>query len=159
MKTIKIGNASVPLADYAIGAAAVLGIRDSGKTVTSKGLAEQLIDSGVRQLKALGLVAVDGNRVVLTKAGNDAAVEGGFEPLPTGDALRDFWRSKLDGGELKIFGVLEDAYPTGMTKQQIAEATGYKSTSVYEFCRKLIARKIVVTTFGGLTLSTKLYEK
>lgn len=47
MKDIRIGNVSVPIVDYAIGASAVLGIRDSGKTVTSKGIAEQLLDSGV----------------------------------------------------------------------------------------------------------------
>jgi len=43
MKDILIGSIKVPLIDYAVGAAAVLGIRDSGKTVTAKGIAEQLI--------------------------------------------------------------------------------------------------------------------
>lgn len=37
----------MPIVDYAIGASAVLGIRDSGKTVTSKGIAEQLLEAGV----------------------------------------------------------------------------------------------------------------
>lgn len=46
-KVIHIGKVTVPLVDYAVGAAAVLGIRDSGKTVTSKGIAEQLLDNGV----------------------------------------------------------------------------------------------------------------
>jgi hypothetical protein len=41
---IHIGNSKVPLIDYAVGAAAVLGIRDSGKTVTTKGIVEQLLD-------------------------------------------------------------------------------------------------------------------
>lgn len=44
-REIQIGKVSVPLADYAVGAAAILGIRDSGKTVTAKGIAEQLIDA------------------------------------------------------------------------------------------------------------------
>lgn len=39
---LHIGNVTIPISDYAVGASAVLGIRDSGKTVTSKGLAEQL---------------------------------------------------------------------------------------------------------------------
>lgn len=46
-KTISIGDIHVPLVDYAVGASAVLGIRDSGKTVTSKGIAEQLMENGV----------------------------------------------------------------------------------------------------------------
>lgn len=44
---IHIGKVTVPIVDYAVGAAAVLGIRDSGKTVTSKGIAEQLLDNGI----------------------------------------------------------------------------------------------------------------
>lgn len=44
---IHIGTVKVPLLDYAIGGAAILGIRDSGKTVTAKGIAEQLIDHGI----------------------------------------------------------------------------------------------------------------
>jgi hypothetical protein len=45
--SIHIGKVTVPIVDYAVGAAAVLGIRDSGKTVTSKGIAEQLLDNGI----------------------------------------------------------------------------------------------------------------
>lgn len=47
MKNIKLGGQTIPLIDYAVGAAAILGIRDSGKTVTAKGIAEQLIENGV----------------------------------------------------------------------------------------------------------------
>lgn len=48
MKNIKIGSIEVALADYAVGANAILGIRDSGKTVTAKGIAEQLLDNDVQ---------------------------------------------------------------------------------------------------------------
>lgn len=44
---IQIGKLEISVADYAVGASAVLGIRDSGKTVTSKGIAEQLLDNGI----------------------------------------------------------------------------------------------------------------
>lgn len=47
MKHITIGRIEVPIADYAVGASAILGIRDSGKTVTAKGIAEQLLDHGI----------------------------------------------------------------------------------------------------------------
>lgn len=42
--TIHIGKVKVPLLDYAVSCTAILGIRDSGKTVTAKGIAEQLLD-------------------------------------------------------------------------------------------------------------------
>lgn len=44
---IHIGPEKLAVDDYATGAAAILGIRDSGKTVTAKGIAEQLLDCGV----------------------------------------------------------------------------------------------------------------
>lgn len=47
MTQIHIGKSSVPIIDYAVGAAAILGIRDSGKTVTAKGIVEQLLDAKI----------------------------------------------------------------------------------------------------------------
>lgn len=47
MTQIHIGNSKVPIIDYAVGAAAILGIRDSGKTVTAKGIVEQLLDHNI----------------------------------------------------------------------------------------------------------------
>lgn len=47
MTQIHIGSSKVPIIDYAVGAAAILGIRDSGKTVTAKGIVEQLLDHNI----------------------------------------------------------------------------------------------------------------
>lgn len=44
---IKIGTVKVPLLDYAVSCTAILGIRDSGKTVTAKGIAEQLLEHDI----------------------------------------------------------------------------------------------------------------
>lgn len=44
---IHIGSVKVPLLDYAVSCNAILGIRDSGKTVTAKGIAEQLLDHDI----------------------------------------------------------------------------------------------------------------
>lgn len=41
---VEIGSVKIPLLDYAVSCNAILGIRDSGKTVTAKGIAEQLLD-------------------------------------------------------------------------------------------------------------------
>lgn len=46
-KYIHIGETKIPTEDYAISATAILGIRNSGKTVTAKGIAEQLIEQGI----------------------------------------------------------------------------------------------------------------
>lgn len=44
---IQIGSVKIPLLDYAVSCNAILGIRDSGKTVTAKGIAEQLLDHDI----------------------------------------------------------------------------------------------------------------
>lgn len=46
-KFIRIGSVEIPLLDYVISGNAILGIRDSGKTVTAKGIAEQMLDAGI----------------------------------------------------------------------------------------------------------------
>ncbi len=47
MKTINIGELSVPLEDFVIARSAILGVNKSGKTYAAKGIAEQLLDYGV----------------------------------------------------------------------------------------------------------------
>lgn len=47
MSTIRIGSVQVELLDYAVSCSAILGIRDSGKTVTAKCIAEQLLDHDI----------------------------------------------------------------------------------------------------------------
>lgn len=82
-KTIKIGTVQIPLDSYVIGGTALLGIRESGKTVAAKGIAEQLLDYGVpivvfdaigvwRHLKAAG----DGPKA----KGYQVVVAGGAQP-------------------------------------------------------------------------------
>lgn len=82
-KSIKIGAVSIPLDSYVIGGTALLGIRESGKTVAAKGIAEQLLEHGVpivvfdaigvwRYLKTAG----DGANA----KGYQVVVAGGKEP-------------------------------------------------------------------------------
>lgn len=46
-KQIHLGGVRIPVEDYAVSCNAILGIRDSGKTVTAKGIAEQLIEADI----------------------------------------------------------------------------------------------------------------
>lgn len=46
-KNITIGSVEMPLEDFIVSRNAVLGITKSGKTFTSKGIAEQLMELGV----------------------------------------------------------------------------------------------------------------
>jgi hypothetical protein len=82
-KVIRIGDVSIPLENYATSGNAILGIKESGKTVLSKGIAEQLIEYDVMPIifDAIGVwrhlkTAGDGPNA----KGFKVVVAGGKEP-------------------------------------------------------------------------------
>jgi alkylated DNA nucleotide flippase Atl1 len=62
----------------------------------------------------------------ITDAG--LAALGTWEPLPTGPALVDYWLAQLSKAERAILQVLVAAGGRVMTKQQVADATGYEAS-------------------------------
>lgn len=102
-------------------------------------------DAYIQRLKEKGLVATSGDLVIA----QDGAVDhlGEFEPLPTGAALRDYWRSNLPEGERAVFDVLVAANGSGVSRESIDEATGYKRSSRDAYIQRLKARQLV--TIGG----------
>jgi hypothetical protein len=59
----------------------------------------------------------------ITEAGLQAL--GSYEPLPTGQELRDFWLNKLSPSEGKILRVLFDEYPDPVEQHALAQYAGY----------------------------------
>jgi len=80
---------------------------------------------------------------------NLAALGDDFEPLPTGDALREHWLTTLPEGERRILGHLIDVYPAGITGDELSDLTEYKRSSRNTYIQRLRARQLVVTS-GGL---------
>jgi chromosome segregation and condensation protein ScpB len=72
-----------------------------------------------------------------------------YAPLPTGDALREYWLPRLTEGERKILEVAITAYRDPVDREALRASTGYKSTSIYEYTRKLLARKLLVSSGPG----------
>lgn len=110
----------------------------------------------LRQLKASGYVEGDGPYRATDEG--IAALGSDFEPLPTGAELREYWQRRLTGGEAKLFESLIAAYPSAMTSAELQEATGYKSTSTYEYGRQLTARRIATNDRGTFRASDELFE-
>jgi hypothetical protein len=50
---------------------------------------------------------------------------GSFEPLPTGEALREYWLNKVGASKAKILQVLFDDYPDGNQASELAMKAGY----------------------------------
>jgi hypothetical protein len=56
---------------------------------------------------------------VATAAGVES-LSSSFQPLPTGQALREFWLNKLSRGERELLA----NYPSEFDRHQLSEATG-----------------------------------
>lgn len=75
------------------------------------------------ELRGAGFISSGSETIWITKEGRIAL--GPFQPLPTGEALRDYWRSRLgDSGKRKIFDAVVAAYPNPIHKLDVSEKTG-----------------------------------
>ncbi len=63
----------------------------------------------------------------ITAAGKGAV--GEVEPLPTGDNLINYWLNRLSSCQRAILEKLVNMHPECMTRQELAEATGYSDSS------------------------------
>lgn len=84
-KYIHIGDALIPIVDYAISGTAILGIRDSGKTYAAKGIVEQLLDAEVPPI----IVDPIGRWRYLKIAGDDSKNPKGYKVVVAGGEQPD----------------------------------------------------------------------
>jgi len=102
-------------------------------------------DTYLQRLSAAGLVDTSADLIRTTEAGL-GALGPEFEPLPTGDALREHWMGKLPGGERRVFEMVITAWPNPVDREAISETTGYKRSSRDTYLQRLKARRLVVET-------------
>jgi uncharacterized protein len=76
-------------------------------------------------LRSRGMIQGDGDRLTITEAGIQTL--GSWEPLPTGPALIDYWRSRLGKAERLILETLTQVFPDRLTKEEVAAKTGYEA--------------------------------
>ena len=76
-------------------------------------------------LRSRALIKGDGDRLTITDTGIETL--GSWDPLPTGSALIEYWRSRLGKAERLILETLSQAYPNALTKEQVAAGAGYEA--------------------------------
>lgn len=101
-------------------------------------------DTYLQRLRAADFVRVAdaGDRLIATDAGADV-LGSGYEPLPTGDALRSHWLGRLPEGERRVLDVLVGAYPGAVERSAIDDLTGYKRSSRDTYLQRLSSRKLI----------------
>lgn len=102
-------------------------------------------DAYIQRLREKGLVDVRGNSIYINDNGFNA-LGPDFEPLPTGDQLRDYWMSRLPIGEKKVLEVLCSWYPQEMERDLITEQTTFKRSTRDAYLQRLNAKRLVIST-------------
>jgi hypothetical protein len=102
-------------------------------------------------------VAIDGALISATDDGI-AALGSGYEALPTGEALRDYWMNRLPEGERRVLSALVEAWPNAVSRESLDEATGYKRSSRDTYIQRLGSRRLVVVSRDGVKASDTLFD-
>ncbi len=113
-------------------------------------------DTYLQRLRALDYIVFNGETILATEAGI-AVLGHDFEPLPTGDALKDYWLNRLSGGEKAILEKLISAYPSGVLKNELDEATGYQRSSRDTYIHRLRSRKLITDSHGIVRAADLLF--
>jgi chromosome segregation and condensation protein ScpB len=102
-------------------------------------------------------VELRGGNIVATQAGVDA-LGSDYEPLPTGEALQAYWLQRLPPGEQAVLEAAIAAYPNGVDREAIDEATGYKRSSRDAYIQRLQARQLLEKGGGAVVATAVLFE-
>lgn len=126
----------------------------SGYSLTSGGFGQSLA-----RLRQKGWLVGGGGAMQCTQEGLEAL--GPFEPLPTGDALIDFWKRKLPTlAARRVFEAIALSHPVGVNRESIAFSTGYSMTSggFGQALATLRGLELIVGTSDGMKLSSEMFE-
>lgn len=108
----------------------------------------------LRKLVVRNFIEKKGEIYIATQQGI-AALGPDYEIAPTGIELQQHVLARMDGGEKKIFEALLDNQPE-ISKADLQNIVQYKNTSMREYLRKLLARKLIVVNNEMIRLSEKL---
>jgi hypothetical protein len=113
-------------------------------------------DAYIQRLREKGYVEVHGSLVKITVEGQNA-LPPDYEPLPTGDALREYWLNRLPEGERRILQVLAEAYPESVARPYLDEATGYKRSSRDAYLQRMKAKRLWIPDGGAVKAADELF--
>lgn len=116
-------------------------------------------DSYLQRLREKGLIAPGASDTWQATEAGVAALGADFQPLPTGDELREHWLGKLPEGEKRVLEAVIAAWPGAASRDAIGEATGYKRSSRDSYIQRLRARRLVETDAEGVRASDRLFTE
>jgi uncharacterized protein len=117
------------------------------------------VDNVLSSLRTAGYVERSRGDIRITPAGLTAL--GEFEPLPSGDRLRDYWMLEAGGAaEAAFLKVVFEAYPGSLTRDEIAQRAGYSTTSAHvdNVLSRLRSLDLITGGRSAISASGELFE-
>jgi hypothetical protein len=110
-------------------------------------------DAYISRLRQKGLI---GEEPFVATDDGLSVLGSSFEPLPTGDELRDHWLRKLPQGESAVLRVLVEAYPEPVSRDRVTNATGFKRSTRDAYLSRLSTRKLAIAHRGGMVAASPI---
>jgi len=110
-------------------------------------------DAYIQRLRDKGYVETNGERVSATSEGNAAMPDA--EPLPTGEALQEYWFQRLPVGERAILKILVEHYPNAVARDELSQQTNYERSSRDAYLQRLGAKQLVTMPSRGEVIASE----
>lgn len=116
-------------------------------------------DAYIQRLQTAGRIEVNGATITATDDGV-AALGDSFEPLPTGEALREYWLNRLPEGERRVLEVVLAGKGEPVDRDAISEESDYKRSTRDAYIQRLTSRRLVESVGkAGVRASATLFEE
>jgi uncharacterized protein len=148
-------GASIAKGEAAVLAACIQfpdGLRREQITVLT-GYKRSTRDAYIQRLREKGYISGEGDLIVSTDEGCAALPDA--EPLPTGEALQDYWFNRLPEGERAILRVLVDRHPAAVLRDDLTVETGYKRSTRDAYLQRLSAKQLVSEPSRGEVMASR----
>jgi uncharacterized protein len=113
-------------------------------------------DAYIQRLAERGYADAGRGDKVYARTAGKTALGPGFQPLPRGAALQEYWRQRLPDGERAILEVLLRAGGRPVKRTEIDERTKYKRSSRDAYIQRLKARKLVEEAGPGAVKASEV---
>jgi hypothetical protein len=120
--------------------------------------ASRHVDNTLAALRSKGYILGSGSGIEVTDDGLKAL--GSYDPLPTGAELRAYWMRELDKAASAFLGVICEAYPDTLTRDEVAEKASYspQSRHVDNTLAQLRSRDLITGSGRAIRASEDLFN-
>lgn len=132
------------------------GVND-GQLAVLTGYKRSTRDAYISRLKSAGYVDRSNGQTTVTQAGLEWLGED-FEPLPTGEALQEYWLAKLPEGEKRILECAILRFPGAVKKDHLEDLTGFKRSTRDAYISRLLKKRVVTTTAKEVFAAKELFS-